>query len=131
MMHIKIATPRGVYMEREISDLHVTTVNGQRTILSNHAPLFSFLVACPLILRNNGEEKEYAISGGILQVQNNEVNILTDAIEGTDEIDIERAKRAYQRAKERIEKKDTATNMRRSELALARAMNRIRIYEHR
>ncbi len=130
MMQIRIVTPQGVYMEREIQEIHVTTVEGERTILSNHAPLFASLVACPLILRVDGDERYYAISGGLLQVGNNQVTILTDAIEGTDEIDIERARRALERAQQRIEKKDTNTNMRRSELALARAINRIRVYEH-
>lgn len=131
MMHIKIVTPKGVYIEKDVDELHITTVEGQRTILPNHAPLFASVVACPLILRVKGKEEEYAVSGGILQVNNNDVTLLTDAIEGADEIDIERARRAYERAKARIEKRDVSTNMKRSELALARALNRIRIYEHR
>ncbi|MBP3852970.1 MAG: ATP synthase F1 subunit epsilon [Erysipelotrichaceae bacterium] len=131
MMHIKIVTPKGVYIEKDVDELHITTVEGQRTILPNHAPLFASVVACPLILRVKGKEEEYAVSGGILQVNTNDVTLLTDAIEGADEIDIERARRAYERAKARIEKRDVSTNMKRSELALARALNRIRIYEHR
>ncbi len=55
--------------------------------------------------------------------------ILTDAIEGKDDIDIERARQAYRRARERLDKKDVNTNMKRASLALARAINRISVYE--
>lgn len=129
MIHIKIVTPNGMYLEDDIKEFHLTTVEGQRTILSNHAPLFAALVPCPLILRKEGEEKEYALAGGFLTFGNNEAQIMTDAIEGYDEIDIERARESYERAVRRMQKKDTNTNMRRSELSLARAINRISVYE--
>ena len=44
------------------------------------------------------------------------------------EIDIERAHRAKKRAEERLAKKDTNTNIRRAEIALAKAINRIHVY---
>ena len=55
--------------------------------------------------------------------------ILCDAIEGKNEIDIQRAKAAYQRAQQRLEKKDVNTNMKRASLALEKAINRIHVYE--
>ena len=55
--------------------------------------------------------------------------LFTDAIEGKGDIDIERAKRAYRRARDRIDKKDSATNMKRANLALVRAMNRIHVHD--
>ena len=52
-----------------------------------------------------------------------------DAIEGKGEIDLERAKKAYERARKRIEKKDSDTDMKRAQLALQRAIIRIHVYE--
>ena len=60
--------------------------------------------------------------------EDNKAMILTDAIEGKTEIDLERAKRAYERARARIEKKDEVTNLKRAQLALERAVNRINVY---
>ena len=74
------------------------------------------------------EYKDYAIAGGLLQFQNNEMRILTDAIEGREEIDIERARRAKERAENRLKKKDSRTNIKRAEVALAKAINRIKVY---
>ncbi len=130
MMHIKVVTPTGVYMDREVNSVHVKSVEGEMTLLPNHTPLFAALVPCPLILKDeSNEEKTYALSGGFLKFENGNTTILTDAIEGHDEIDIERARSAQKRAQDRIDKKDELTNMKRANLALARAINRIHVYD--
>ena len=58
------------------------------------------------------------------------MRILSDAIEGQHEIDIERARRAKERAEKRLAKKDEKTNINRAEVALTKAVNRIKVYEH-
>ena len=58
----------------------------------------------------------------------NEGMILADAIEGKKDIDLERAKKSMERAKERLEKKDSDTNLKRAQLSLERAINRIHVY---
>ena len=99
------------------------------TILPNHMPIFASLVPCKLVLKNeNDEEEVYAISGGFLQFNKNEGMILADAIEGKKDIDLERAKKSMERAKERLEKKDSNTNLKRAQLSLERAINRIHVY---
>ncbi len=129
-MHIKVVTPVGVYMDQNVSSIHLKTVMGEMTILPHHTPLFAALVPCPLILKDeNGQEKQYALSGGFLKFENDDMVILTDAIEGKEEIDVERAQRALKRAQDRIEKKDEVTNMKRANLALARAITRIHVSE--
>ena len=54
--------------------------------------------------------------------------ILADAIEGKKDIDLERAKKSMERAKERLEQKDSNTNLKRAQLSLERAINRIHVY---
>ncbi len=127
-MHIKIVTPREVYMDKDIDSIHVKTVEGEITLLPNHTPIFAALVPCPMLIGHTSQIDEYALSGGFLKMENKNVLILTDAVEGKGEIDIERAQAAYKRAKERIEKKDADTNMRRANLALQRAITRINVY---
>lgn len=127
-MHIKIVTPREVYMDKDIDSIHVKTVEGEITLLPNHTPIFAALVPCPMLIGHTSQIDEYALSGGFLKMENKNVLILTDAVEGKGEIDIERAQAAYKRAKDRIEKKDADTNMRRANLALQRAITRINVY---
>ena len=63
-----------------------------------------------------------------MYLKDDQMNILTDAIEGQEEIDVERAKRAMERAQRRLEKKDSKTNLKRAQIALAKAINRINVY---
>ena len=131
MIALKIITPRGLYKECEVEAVNVKTVEGERTILSHHVPLVAMLATCRCSLKENGVYQDYALAGGLLQMSNNEMRILTDAIEGRAEIDIERAKRAKERAEKRLAKQDERTNIKRAEVALAKAINRINVYgEH-
>lgn len=128
MLSIKIITPLGLYVEQEVEAVHVKTVEGETTLLPNHIPLVAMLETCKLQLRSNGAYKDYALAGGMLHLLENKVMILTDAIEGHSEIDIERARRAVERAQQRLQKNDGNINIARAEVALAKAMNRIHVY---
>ena len=128
MIKIKIITPLGLYKEGEVGGVHVRTVEGETTILPNHMPIVAMLTTCKCSLMEGSEYKDYAIAGGLLQFADNEMRILADAIEGREEIDIERARRAKQRAEERLKKMDNRTSMKRAEVALAKAINRIKVY---
>lgn len=129
MITIKVVTPLGEYLNKQVKSVHLKSVEGEMTILPNHMPIVASLVPCPLTIKDEQDQtSEYAISGGFIHFSQNEALLLTDAIEGKGDIDLERAKKAYERARTRLEKKDTNTNMKRAELSLARAMNRIRIH---
>ena len=71
----------------------------------------------------------YATGGGTIEVLNNNVLILADSVELTENIDVDRAKGAEQRAKERLEKREEGTDLERAENALKRAQNRLNIVE--
>lgn len=128
MIDVKVITPSGLYLEESVEALHVKTVEGERTILPNHMPIVAMLATSKLSLKQNGEYKDYAIAGGMLQFLDNTARILTDAIEGKEEIDVKRAEEAKQRAEERLQKTDSETNIKRAQVALEKAINRINVY---
>lgn len=128
MITIKIITPLGLYKEGEVEAVHLRTVEGETTILPNHIPMVAMLTTCKCSLKENGNYKDYAMAGGLMQFANNEMRVLTDAIEGREEIDVERARRALERAQTRLAKQDSRTNIKRAEVALAKAINRIHVY---
>ena len=128
MIHIKIITPQGLYKESDVEAVHLRSVEGEMTILPHHTPLVAMLETCKLRLMNDGVYKDYALAGGMLHFQDDQANILTDASEGQEEIDIERAHRSKERAEQRLAKKDSSTNIKRAQVALAKAINRINVY---
>lgn len=128
MIELKVVTPKGHYLDETVKSIHAKSVMGEFTLLPNHMPIVMSLVPCRLTLTMaNDSKEEYAISGGILHFDENKADLLTDAFEGKAEIDIPRAQAAYQRARARIDKHDDLTNMRRAELAMQRAINRLSI----
>ncbi len=59
------------------------------------------------------------------------VTILAQSAERPEDIDIERARAAKERAERRLQAKQDEIDFRRAELALKRAMNRLDIAENR
>lgn len=128
MISLKVVTPRGRYLEEDVQSIHACSMEGEFTLLSNHMPVVMTLVPCRLVLTfADGHREDFAISGGVLHFDNNKAALLTDAIEGRAEIDIPRAQAAYRRARLRMEKADTDANLKKSELALKRAVNRLHV----
>ena len=132
MLSVKIITPLGLYKACDAKQVNATSVEGEFGLLPNHIPLVCMLSISKLqLVLEDDTRKDYAVAGGLFQYANNEVRILTDSIEGEDEIDLERAKRAKERAEKRLAAKDVDTNMRRAEVALQKAINRISIVENK
>ena len=99
-LKFKIATPERVVHESAVDSVTCPTEMGEVTVLPNHIPLVANLKAGELKTLRDGEEKFFALSGGFLEVRpRNEIVILADTAEASDEIDIARAQEARQRAK--------------------------------
>ena len=123
---VSISTPFGKYLQTQAEYLSVTTGMGVLGILPNHAPLITNLEICELVIQSGKETLRYAIGGGLLNIkQNNDVVLLVNSIERSDEIDIERAIAAKLRAEEHL--KDEEADIARAKAALNRALNRIAV----
>ncbi len=88
-------------------------------------PLVTVLKIGKMSTEEESGRQEYAVAGGVLYFRDNLAEILTDAIENKDEIDYERAEQARQRAQRRIESNDVNVDLKRAQIALQKAINRI------
>ncbi|MFO7806861.1 MAG: ATP synthase F1 subunit epsilon [Candidatus Moraniibacteriota bacterium] len=102
---LKVATPERIVLEEEIEQITLPTQEGVITVLPDHIPLITNLVSGVAAVVSGGELKEMAISGGFLELHNNELTILADTAEKADEIDIERAEEARKKAIEQKQDK--------------------------
>jgi F-type H+-transporting ATPase subunit epsilon len=71
----------------------------------------------------------YAVSGGVLFYKDNEATLLADAFESEDEIDLDRALAAKERAEKRLDSQDSNIDDKRAKIALLKAINRISLKE--
>lgn len=129
MIKVRFVSPYGLYKEVEASMINCRSTDGCRGILPNHMPLVLMLEISRFETIENGERKEYAISGGLLYFENNVATVLVNSIESQDEIDLNRAEESKKRAEERINKHKEGNNidLKRAEISLARALNRISV----
>ena len=126
-LHVKIATPFGLYKEFDTPIINIQTVDGDRGVLANHMPRVTMLKIGVMTSEENNVRNTYAVAGGLFYFRNNVAEILTDAIENRNEIDVERAEKAKQRAEGHLKSNDPNIDMRRAEVALKKAMNRISV----
>ncbi len=127
MIHVRIVTPKGIYKEFDTPILNIPTVDGERGLLPNHMPLVTMLTIGVMSSEENGQRNYYAITNGLFYFNDNVAEIMTDTIENRDEIDLDRASSAKARAEKRLQSSDPNIDQKRAELALKRALNRIRV----
>ena len=124
---VDIYTPTGHYLKMMADYLSVTTGLGVIGILPNHAPLVTNVEISKLTIKNGNVENCYAVSNGFLHIKKGTIVVLmVNSIERSDEIDLDRALAAKQRAESHLENKEE--DFVRAKAALARALNRISIY---
>jgi F-type H+-transporting ATPase subunit epsilon len=127
---LSILTPEKTVIDDDVAYVQAPGKAGYLGILAHHAPLVTALEPGLLTARGlEGEENRYCISGGFLEVSRNQVVILADAMERCDAVDVERARAAEKRARERLQraKSDASIDMARATAALRRALNRIKL----
>ena len=126
LIDVTINTPRGLYKQTKASIVNVVSPDGQRGILPNHMPIVVSLTVSKMTMEEEKREA-YAISGGVLYFHNNQCMILTPAIENVNDIDLERAIKAKERAERRLARgvNEENVDMARAQVALQRAINRI------
>ena len=129
VIKFKIITPKGLFYEGEADIINLPLTKGMTGILPSHFPLVSTIEIGELVFRYKGVSRTLAISGGVLHVQKEETLILANSIEFKEDIDLDRAKECEKRARERLEKKDSTLDIKRAEIALRKALNRIKSAE--
>lgn len=125
---LKIVTPEKIFFDGETEQITIRTTEGDIGILANHIKYVCNIVAGPLkVKQENGEYREAALSEGILKVSEEGVTVLVSTAEWEDEIDLERAEKAKQKAEDILSDKSRIDDFDRAEIKLKRALVRINI----
>lgn len=116
--HLKISTPDGLAFDGEVERLRVRMIDGDVCLLARHSDYVSAVGAGEAALVTaDGQTRRAACIGGMLAMIQNEANLIATTFEWSDDIDLDRAKRAKEAAEDRI----AAAQNDKRELLLAQA----------
>jgi len=122
---LKIITPNREVYSDEIEKIVLRSEDGEFQILANHQNIIASTIPCIARFKDSkGNDEELFISKSLVQINNNEMVISSDAAEFEEDIDVARAEEAIRRAKNRLKDPETY-NKGRAEAALFRAKQRL------
>jgi F-type H+-transporting ATPase subunit epsilon len=129
-LRLNVVTPSRSVVSEEITELVAPGSEGYFGVLPGHLPFLTTLKMGELTYWRGREEHHLAISRGYAEVRGDTVSILADAAERAEEIDVERAERARERAEARLREwaagKEEIDAVR-AEAALYRALARLEV----
>ncbi|MCL1980383.1 MAG: F0F1 ATP synthase subunit epsilon [Proteobacteria bacterium] len=131
-IHLEVVTPNGAVVSEDVDIVTAPGVSGEFGVLANHAPFLSTIKTGTLSFKQDRVTKYLMVTGGFTEVSNNKVTFLVESAEFGQDIDVERALRAKERAEKRLAQVQQAAekiNRIRAESALQRAMARIHTAE--
>jgi len=130
-IRLDIVTPDRMVYSEDVNMVIARATDGDLGILPGHAPLIAGLEIWPLRIQTDEGENLFSVCGGFIEVRPQKITVLAGCAELPEEIDIDRAESAKERAERRLKEAEGATDIdvRRAEVALKRALVRLRVAE--
>ena len=123
----EIVTPTRILDKGQVNYVRCPGMDGSFGVMANHLEGIIALSIGEIKVTINGKEEYLATSGGYTEITDEKMQLLVESVEGTDEIDMDRAKRSLERAQVRKEKHSPEIDGARVEVSLYRALIRLRV----
>ena len=125
---LEVVTPTRMVVREEIEEVVAPGAEGYFGIMGGHLPFMSALKIGELAYRKNGRWRYLAVSWGYVEVRPETVIVLAETAERAEEIDVARAERAQDHARERLARwGEEPIDISGVEAALAGAATRIEV----
>jgi len=127
-LFLEVVTPQKAIVSEEVEIVVAPGSEGEFGALKGHTTFLTSLKVGTLRYKDaNGKERYLFINGGFAEVLPDKVTILAESAEYRKDIDVERATKAKERAEKRLTAKTADTDLVRAEVALKRAVHRLKI----
>jgi F-type H+-transporting ATPase subunit epsilon len=126
-IQLDIVTPERTVLSETVDELILPGAEGYLGVRPGHAPLLTTLKVGSITVRKGSETRNFAVSWGFAEILPDSVSILAKTAEAAEEIDVERATRAKERAEKRLKSPDPDTDFNRAQVALEKALIRIQV----
>ncbi len=128
-MDLEIITPQKVLREEKLDVVSLESTEGSLGILPGHIALLAQLKIAPLYFLRDKKKEYIAVMGGFVRVVRDVVTIVTEDAERAVEIDMLKAKKDKENAEAYLAKKAEISEMVKAEIALRRALVRLKVAE--
>ena len=126
--YVKIISSNRIFYEGFCHCLIIPAVDGEQAIMAHHEETIIAVQNGEMRMqKEEGGEWSYAVLGkGFCMAANNRVTVLADTVERPEEVDVNRAQEALERAQERLRQKQSIQEYHTTQAALARALTRLK-----
>lgn len=128
---LRIITPARQIFDKEVDSVSIRTPYGEMGILPGHAPMVCLLIDSTVDIKDGSSFIKASVMSGFVEISQNLVVIVSDAAEWPDEIDVERAQDAFDRAKRTIESGTAADAIIAAKQDMLRAKIRLEVSEYK
>ena len=126
---LEVVTPERRILATEVDEVVLPSAEGYMGVLAGHTPLLAMLDVGEVSYRVGTGRSYMAVSGGFAEVLRDSVSILARSSELAEEIDVERAQRARERAESKLKPGASEHEFRVAEVKLKRALCRIQVHD--
>ena len=126
-IHLRVVTPQETKVDEEADMVIMRSVTGDMGILPGHQPVSTVLDYGVLRILNGDSEHRLAVFGGIAEVQDSAVTILTSMAEHPEDIDRARAEADRERAEQRLRESEDDVEIQSDQVLLRRSLVRIEV----
>lgn len=131
-IRLEVVTPEQEVVNEEAQIVMAPGSEGEFGVLIGHTPFMAALKTGTLRYRDNAGTEHYIfVSGGFAEALPTKVTVLAESAERRRDIDAERARRAMERAQQRLAAAQDEIDFTRARAALERALYRLRMVESR
>ncbi|MGL4747998.1 MAG: F0F1 ATP synthase subunit epsilon [Shewanella sp.] len=129
-VQLDIVSAESSIFSGRVASLQVTGSEGELGIMHGHAPLLSYIKpGMARIVKQDGSEEVFYLSGGLLEVQPSSVSVLADVVMRAKDIDEQAALEAKRRAEAHMATAGVDFNYDAAMVELAKAMAQLRVVE--
>ena len=136
MIQFSLVTLDGTKSDHEVYEVILPTPDGYMAVLPHHIPLVSLVSAGVVSVRPTAQTRDdelelYAVSGGVIEIEDNRARILVDEASASDEVNEQAAREAIEAARRMLAQAKTHVELADAQAMVEREAARLHVAELR
>ena len=126
-LRLDLITPEKIVLQEEVDSITLPTANGELTILPEHENLVSQVGTGEMHYVKSGKDYLYALTGGFLEINGSNVNVMAQHAIKAEDIQLAKAKEAKEKAEKLMKEKLSEHDMKVAEGELRKALLELKV----